>query len=77
MTQMVSSYQIIYFPFHRATRSGTTPAHDCDVDTQSTKRHSTWRSDMICRYIVADPNNTLGEEATFYDFPTVRFWVVY
>ena len=48
-----------YFTFHDLRRSGATLAYNADVPIQDIKRHGTWSSDCVWRYIQSD--NASGE----------------
>ena len=48
-----------YFTFHDFRRSGTTFAYNSHVPIQDIKRHGTWSSDCVWRYIQSD--HTSGE----------------
>ena len=45
------------YTFHTFRRSGATLAFNNDVNIQAIKRHGTWSSDTVHRYIMSDPAN--------------------
>ena len=49
-----------HFTFHSLRRSGATMAFNCHVPIQTIKRHGTWTSDCVYRYIQADQSS--GEQ---------------
>ena len=59
-----------YFTFHSFRRSAATPAFNSHVPIQSIKRHSTWTSDCVWRYIQADQSS--GEQLACYLFIFLR-----
>ena len=51
--------------FHTFRRSGATLAFNLGVDMCNIKRHGTWRSDSVYKYIVTDPTHASGVATTF------------
>ena len=56
------------FSFHSFGRSGATLAYNLQVNMAHIKRHGTWRSDTVDRYIVNNPQVASGVANTFQNF---------